>query len=901
MTQNLKLRSLLIIFFFAVSFHAAAADAIIVRGAVYDRATDKELFGATARLLNASDSAIVAETVADGYWGGNATTPSVRRSIFMFYNVDRTRSYILELTADGYQHIYVDVDPATLSRRLDTMDLGKIYINSQAKMLDEVVVKASRVMFYSKGDTVIYNADAFVLAEGSMLDALISQMPGVELKDDGQIYVNGRYVENLLLNGKDFFKGNKRMMLDNLGAYTVKDIAVYERQDEADRIMGKDYGERHLSMDVRLKKEYNHGLLTNMEAGYGSSDRYLGRIFALWYADNARLSLYGSANNLSDRRKPGQDTDFKPGSMQSGDLSVSQGGFDYWVKIPYRDVTFSGDVMASRQSIDDDRSVLTTNFLPGGNTYGYSYSLSRNRSLSLSTSHTLDIEKPKWNLKVSPAFSYNKNDDATGLSAATFSEEWKDAGKDFIDNLYHGAPAEVLASILNRNIDDSKRHGHSIDASVWSNGKFKLPNDADAITYLLSGKYKRHHFDRYQRYILNFGADPTPSDHFDRYFDDTPDYRWSATGAVGYIWAAAAGMFLDSWYQYDRTYSREVSNLYRLENIFDAAAEDRPSGWLPSMSEYESTLDLGNSFNSSKTENLHSINFKWTWWPVSKLYLAVNLPVCYREQHLHYIRGDINSSFSRKRIYAGNASFNLNYFGRPHFVYVEYKRNVSSPDPVDMVDFTDALDPLNIRMGNPELKDSESHQLRLTYRSERGRVYQRYSLHATVIRNALAYGYGYDSHTGVKTGKMYNVNGNHTMGASQDFAVFLGSARQFIIGNTTTLDYRRSVDLISENTPAPARNKVGNIQLNENLNLSYRFGKSKIALEGEARISHFTGGRASRISRQRTSFTASKETSVSRPDLASIPTLLCIPAEATPTARSTRPTVYGTRRRAIPC
>lgn len=177
MTQNLKLRSLLIIFFFAVSFHAAAADAIIVRGAVYDRATDKELFGATARLLNASDSAIVAETVADGYWGGNATTPSVRRPIFMFYNVDRARSYILELTADGYQRTYVDVDPAALSRRLDTMDLGKIYINRQAKMLDEVVVKASRVMFYNKGDTVIYNADAFVLAEGSMLDALMGCLP----------------------------------------------------------------------------------------------------------------------------------------------------------------------------------------------------------------------------------------------------------------------------------------------------------------------------------------------------------------------------------------------------------------------------------------------------------------------------------------------------------------------------------------------------------------------------------------------------------------------------------------------------------------------------------------------------------------------------------------------------
>lgn len=63
-------------------------------------------------------------------------------------------------------------------------------------------MKASKVKFYNRGDTLVYNADAFNLAEGSMLDALIQQLPDVELKDNGNIYVNGKYVEELLLNGK---------------------------------------------------------------------------------------------------------------------------------------------------------------------------------------------------------------------------------------------------------------------------------------------------------------------------------------------------------------------------------------------------------------------------------------------------------------------------------------------------------------------------------------------------------------------------------------------------------------------------------------------------------------------------------------------------------------------------
>lgn len=816
---------------------ANAADRITIQGHVYDRATETELFAAKARLMNAQDSTIIAETNAEGEFDGPFKGQFVRKSKFYFFDVDRSKKYILELTRNDYEPVFLEIDPATLSNRLDNMNLGKIFMKRMPKMLDEVVVKASKVMFYNKGDTVIYNADAFVLAEGSMLDALIRQMPGVELKEGGEIYVNGRYVENLLLNGKNFFKGNKQMMLDNLGAYTVKNIAVYERQDEMDRIMGKDYGEKHLSMDVRLKKEYNQGLLTNMEVGYGSSDRYLGRLFGLWYSDNSRLSLYGNANNLSDNRKPGQDTDYNPGSMQSGDFKTYQGGFDYWAKIPYKDVQFSGDIFVTHQTIDDDRSAVTTNFLPGGDTYGYSFNALRNKSLTLSTSHSLEIQNPKSNLKINPSFKYLKNNDFSSLSSATFSEEQTNVGKEFIDKLYNGASSEVLATVLNRNTDDNKRLGHTLETKLSVNGKIKMQNDADAVTYLVSGNYSRHYFDRYQRYVLNFGENKEPADYSDRYFDNTPNYNWSGRGAVGYIWAIMPGMYLDSWYQFDHSTIREVTKLYRLENIYETVVSGNAFGWLPSKSEYESALDLNNSFNSTNNDNIHSLNFNWKW-NINKFIFSVNLPIVYKNRHLHYMRGTINTFFSKDRVLLGDAAVSMNYYGRPHFIYFDYKRKISSPDLVDMVDFTDALDPLNVRLGNPDLKDSESHDFRLRYRKDSDK-YQVYSIYATILRNALAYGYGYDSATGVKTGRMYNVNGNYTMGLSQYFSTSFGPMERFDFSNTTTLDYRRSVDLIGENTTLPEKNKVGNVMFGEEIDLSYKFGNNKISILGEARLSRF--------------------------------------------------------------
>lgn len=128
------------------------------------------------------------------------------------------------------------------------------------RKLKEVEVKATLVKMVMKGDTMVYNAAAFQLAQGSMLDELVRQLPGVRL-ENGQITVNGRFVSSLMLNGEDFFKGNPKIALDNLPAYMVDKVKVYERQNDRDRALDiKKMGEEPLVMDVNLKKTIQHRL-----------------------------------------------------------------------------------------------------------------------------------------------------------------------------------------------------------------------------------------------------------------------------------------------------------------------------------------------------------------------------------------------------------------------------------------------------------------------------------------------------------------------------------------------------------------------------------------------------------------------------------------------------------------
>ncbi len=147
-----------------------------------------------------------------------------------YYKFDvpaRRARYIIKAEHPDYYPEYVDCAVRYVARNpyVDARHhemRRRPYASFADRSLGEVVVKATKIRVAYRCDTVVYNADAFNLSEGAMLNELVRQLPGAELKPNGEIYVNGRKVDYLTLNGTDFFKGDNRKMLDNLPAFTVQ-------------------------------------------------------------------------------------------------------------------------------------------------------------------------------------------------------------------------------------------------------------------------------------------------------------------------------------------------------------------------------------------------------------------------------------------------------------------------------------------------------------------------------------------------------------------------------------------------------------------------------------------------------------------------------------------------------
>ena len=114
----------------------------------------------------------------------------------VYRDISAPGKYIMKFEHDGYYTTYKNVNFKYQKYRLTGDSFGEVLMR-KIKMkkevtLDEVVVSATKIKMVMRGDTIVYNADAFQLSSGSMLDKLVMMLPGAQLNHDGEIYEIGR-------------------------------------------------------------------------------------------------------------------------------------------------------------------------------------------------------------------------------------------------------------------------------------------------------------------------------------------------------------------------------------------------------------------------------------------------------------------------------------------------------------------------------------------------------------------------------------------------------------------------------------------------------------------------------------------------------------------------------------
>ncbi|MDE6537676.1 MAG: outer membrane beta-barrel family protein [Muribaculaceae bacterium] len=809
------------------------AKEVYITGQVFDQRSKGKLPGAEVKLRNMNDSSIVASTKAEGLIINNGDTTVT--STFRLYTPDNKTGYIIEIFKEGYTPHYINLDTDRLKNV--SLNLGNIYLRHEVNTLSELTVTASKVKFYNKGDTIVYNADAFILPDGSMLDALIRQLPGVELRSNGQIYVNGKFVDNLVLNGKDFFKGDKNVMLENLGAYTVKNIKVYEELAGVDKLIGvPTTGKKNLVMDVRLKKDYMDSWLGNFMAGYGSSKRYAGRLFLSRLTPRSRVSLFGNFNNINATRKPGErDPEWNPSKIETGIRETLAGGIDYFYDFPDNKWKVSGNATVKHVDLKDGTSTANTIFLEPRFNYDYSHTDIHNRDLDVTTEHKVKLETEKLMWSLTPTFTYQHRKGKMNNTEALFSEEQSDWSKDFIRNIYAGG--DSVRNMINRKISDEENHSNKIEYDLSSSMAWKIPNTLNVLIVQggINGRYQKEENNEY--YLLDFPNQPEMNSALLRNFNYEPNKNYAYNLEVGYSHRLRRGIYLRFTYDFKNNIKHMGRTIYDYEDADDGKFK------APSYHEQsDGREDVNNSYRYRLTNMIHSLS---PGLNIShgNLWVQLSWPFIIATDNLHYWRGDYYKSIRRTNLLfeqSNNSFVQYQYKGNTWFATATY--TTKAPDLLDVIDVTDTSNPLVIEKGNPDLKKSGLLKVNASYSfsKPRDRFYVNLSFDYNAIHNALAKGAVYDEATGVKTVSTYNVNGNRSMVLSNYLGYEFGPMKMFSIKHLLSATYRKSVDVIGI-TNSIGLNTVYSHGIGENLSFGVTHSGQKISLTGNIDYSRYSG------------------------------------------------------------
>lgn len=833
-----KLIIISIILFTAI--YALAQDKLGLCGYVRDAITKTDLTEAMVYIYdfegNVCDS--IRSNMGLSYRSGVSDTSS-----FFYISVPRVDStYVIDFRCRGYKTQTLTYQVKKIGRRETTRDMGVILMERAPKMLKELTVTTTKIKFYNKGDTVVYNADAFQLAEGSMLDALIAQLPGAQLTTEGQIKVNGVFVESLLLNGKEFFDGNNNLMLENIAAYTVRDIQVYEGQKPSSIRMGETMAPKVLTMDVRLKKEYNMGWIINAQAGYGTENRYLGKAFVNWFSNTTRLSFVGNVNNLNDNRKPGRDDTWTPEKQPQGTKEVVSLGMDYSYDNGLNTKFFGGNVSFNR-SIDKCYSTaLRTNFLPEGNTFENSYNDTRNSNTRVSTAHSFHL-RPIQVLGIATYLTaeYADVDNRdSGLSGA-FNQDPENMTAEILDAIYSNGTTELLENIINRAKTRTDGRRKTYKGVISPQFIFMIPKTNDNLRLNFTAGYDSHKDELWKDYVVNYGAEAVAADKRRQYFDNTPNHLLSLGGRLTYETHIKKQWYLNISYGFDYKENVKDSYMYALEHLEDMGVY----GVVPSG--YVAAFDPANSYTSDTKNFEHSIKPGVRYFGELKkcmLLLQFMPEISLVHRTLDYWRNDRTYYISKnsaeftlanqysamvqlglKKYKAGNFQYN-------HLLQYGYRVNPQLPELVDMVDVVNDSDPLNIYLGNPDLKmqTEHYHQINWTYRPENRSLYNTIYISYSYTDNALTRGYTYDTGTGVRYNRMYNVHGNNRMAATNNFNWQFGHSKQFTISSMTDIGLSHMSDMIGVGKNEPELTKINYNNFSENFKFTWNFAGQSISL-----------------------------------------------------------------------
>lgn len=675
---------LLYVFFALFSYATFGQNSFTIKGKAISKEVNKPLESATIYITSVKDSTVIDYTISN------------KNGSFEIKARKLNQPFLVKVSSLGYQTWQKEYPKLTTD-----MDLGEIFIADAVTTLGEVEIISEAPPVRIKNDTLEFNASSFKVRPDSNVEALIKQLPGVEIDKDGKITVNGKEVNEILVNGKSFFGKDGKVAIKNLPAEIIDKIQVSDTKTKEEKLSGEGASSDNKSINITIQEDKNKGLFGKFTGGYGTDDRYESSGLFNYFKDKQKISILASSNNINavgfsmdeifDAMGGGRNIytnsngSFAIDGMSFGaNEGITQSSM---IGINFADEWFkkfepNGSYFYTNSKTDNDTRSRTENFLTSED--------GTNSTFITESSGTSNTKADGHNLNFE--FEY-KIDSLTTLSIrptlVKSNSVYRNLSEQFSTNDL-GLVNESTSSVRNNNTTTN------FENELYLSRRFKKKGRNFGFTF--NNSNKNNDKDNITNSETFFYQDPDLTEDIrrQREFNDIKESTYYTR--IGYSEPVTDSLSLTmrasyEWKSSDNgkaTYNlNEATNQYSdFNNLLSYDLESRTRTFNPSVS-----LNLRkNKYSGGATLGTRVISFENT----------------------SFYDGDISNVNKNYMYPSANAWLNFR-FSKSKSIYMYYNFDVQMPTASQILPVVDLTNPLYQITGNPNLDPTKNHNIHLNY------------------------------------------------------------------------------------------------------------------------------------------------------------------------------------------
>lgn len=648
-----------------------------IRGTILDETTTPLPFAAVS-LMHLPDSTIYAQGQTNDFGD------------FRFSSDEKATRFLLQISYVGYEFYSREI--LATGSRFDTLDIGNLKLLPLSKLLDEAVVSATREAVQIKGDTMAFDAKSYQTQPNAMAGDLIKKLPGMEIEKDGSVKAQGEDVQQILVNGKPFFGSDLQIALQNLPADAIESVEIYDKKSDQSAFTGIDDGVRQKTINIRLKTTLTKTKTGKLTGGYGTDDRYLGRLNYNSFSEKQNITLLGAANNINrtgfaqedfssftGQNKRGGGSFNNPQQNQNaskGFQNTQNGGINFTNNLTSK-TELTASYFYNNQNTLNDRTVDRQNYLPTTTFFTHAKATTETANKNHRINATIDQKidsMTSFRIAVSGSFTENNsesNSDSRNLKGDTLLQN-QQKRHSFTEGGGFGGSTNFL---LRRRLGKAGRTT-SINFSYSRN-----TSERDAAL-----QSKINYFDAAGFAYRNDTIDQT---------DDRTNRRNNYTTTVSYTEPLSKKMILEGNYRIGFADNYANRDVYNIKN-----------GEILSLN-----TDLSNLYNNTFMFQRVGTNLRVLGGQKYNFSMGLQFQNSVLKGEFITRNDNLEQTF---QYLLPNMRWDYN-FSKQERLNFTYETDVNEPSIDQLQPVRDNSDPLNLYIGNKDLRPEYAHRLRLRY------------------------------------------------------------------------------------------------------------------------------------------------------------------------------------------